>query len=279
MPAVTALNIFPVKSLQGIALARAKLGVRGLEYDRNWMITDAGYHFVTQRQIAKMASVQVSITATQIILASADKAPLKIDLRHEIKNIVRAIVWKDSCEAQDEGEEAAEWLSDVLGSKQYPSLRLIRFHPECIRTVETDYLRDEEAHTAFSDAYPFLLTAEESLAKLNKNLRDKGAEKITMNRFRPNIVVCGLEPFAEDVLDNLQHESGFYKLGLRKPCQRCKITTVDQKTGRITDHKEPLNTLANMNQSTERPGAFFGQNAILVDGNGATISIGDRLLS
>ena len=276
---VTALNIFPVKSLQGISLTQAKLGVRGLEYDRNWMITDENYEFVTQRQIPKMATIKVSITETELVLEHESANPLVIRLECQTSEIVKALVWKDSCDAIDEGEIAAQWLSDVLGNKQYLSLRLLRFSNNYKRKVEADYLQGEEAHTAFSDGYPYLITVEESLAALNKNLEGNGAQKVVMGRFRPNIVIKGLEAFTENELEQIVQEAGSYKLGLRKPCQRCKITTVDQKTGVIRDPKEPLRTLSKINKLPDRKGAFFGQNATLLNGDGMCIKVGDRLLS
>lgn len=277
MSEITQLNIYPVKSLRGIAVEKAILDVRGLQYDRNWMITDDEYHFITQRQIPLMATITVRLTHEHLILERKDHEPLYVDLAIKERRTVSTKIWKDHCEAIDEGEHAAEWLKAVLQTKRYPSFRLVRFSAEFKRPVEAQYLQGENAHTAFPDGYPFLITVEESLDSLNRQLKINGAESVPMGRFRPNIVVSGLEPFVEDRINELKHESGNYVLGLRKPCQRCKIITIDQDTGAIPNSKEPLHTLTTMNRHPGKKGAFFGQNATLLDCSGETISVGDRL--
>lgn len=272
---ITALNIYPVKSIQGIALKEATLGIRGLQYDRNWMLTDQDYRFVTQRQIAKMATIKVKLTDVHLVLEHPEhNDSLLIDLHRTNPNKVFATVWKDNCEAIDEGEQAADWFTEVLGRP----LRLVRFSPDHRRQVDINYLKGEDSHTAFSDGFPFLITVEESLALLNQNLLEKGAEKVPMQRFRPNIVIKGMDAFAEDEVEYLAHGSETYVLGLRKPCQRCKITTVDQQSGLIVNPKEPLNTLVEMNPFPDKKGAFFGQNATLFKGDGTKISLGDQLV-
>ena len=75
---------------------------------------------------------------------------------------------------------------------------------------------------------------------------------------------------------NLTCEKGDYQFGLRKPCKRCKITTINQETGEIENPKEPLATLVKLKNSEETHGAFFGQNAILLSNYGV-LRVGDLL--
>lgn len=134
----------------------------------------------------------------------------------------------------------------------------------------------ERAHTGFADGYPFLVVSEASLAELNRRLAAKGQEAVPMTRFRLSLVVAGEAPFAEDGWGELGALDGRWRLGLRKPCQRCKITTIDQVSGEIVVPGEPLRTLVEMNRSLA-PGGYFGQNAILLAGEGEVLRLGDAV--
>jgi uncharacterized protein YcbX len=276
---ITELNIYPVKSLRGISLNKSTLGVRGLEYDRNWMVTDSNFKFVTQRQIPLMSCITVSLTDEYLILNHPEAFPLTISLSKTLENKVEANVWKDHCQAFDEGEEVSKWLTNVLGLWQDKELKLVRYSNDHIRNVDQKYLKGENSHTAFADGFPFLITSEESLMTVNDKLNSSGYSKIEMNRFRPNIVVKGVDPFEEDKFDTLRVKSSGYELGLRRPCQRCQIPSIDQLTGEIRERTEPLRTLMRLKTQPELTGAFFGQNATLIAGVGDEIKVGDVLES
>jgi uncharacterized protein YcbX len=276
---ITELKVFPVKSLRGIAVERTTLGGSGLAFDRHWMVTDPAGRFVTQREVPAMATIRVRLEADALVLEHPSTPALAVDLRAAGGRPVEVTVWQDHCEAVDEGREASQWLSTVLGSRRGGALRLVRFAEEQRRPVDPKYLRGEQSHTEFSDGFPFLVTAEASLAALNERLAAAGERPVRMDRFRPNIVVRGLDAFEEDRIDTLTAEDGRYGLGLRKPCRRCSIITTDQVTGTIDHPGEPLNTLRSMNSRADLRGAFFGQNAILLVGEGTSIAVGDRLAS
>ncbi|MDX1357079.1 MAG: MOSC domain-containing protein, partial [Halomonas venusta] len=140
-----------------------------------------------------------------------------------------------------------------------------------------DFLAGGEAHTYFADGYPFLITTTGSLDALNQALVANGQSPVPMNRFRPNIVVECESAWAEDQWATLVGQSG-YELTLRKPCQRCKITTVDQQTGTVPQQAEPLKTLLSLNTQPHLKGAHFGQNATLTTGQGSTIRVGDEVV-
>lgn len=272
---ITELNVYPVKSLRGAGSASARLTPRGLAYDRHWMVIDENNRFVTQRGIPPMARVSVRLTDDALVLEHPDTAPLAIDLARSDQPRLAVTIFRDRCEALDEGDEAAAWLSTLLGRPDRRELRLVRFPDDHRRNVEPDWLRGEQAHTAFPDGYPFLVTTEGSLAALNERLADKGLDAVPMNRFRPNIVVDGNAPFAERDWDELAADGDAWRIGVRKPCKRCKVVTVDQETGARPAIREPLKTLAEMATQPGMKGAFFGQNAILLAGDGQTIRVGD----
>ena len=274
---VTDIYIYPVKSLKGIPLKDAEAGSRGFKYDREWMITDSDYQFLTQRQIEAMATISVSIAKDFLLLESSKGNELKIDLNAKKEQPVQVSVWDDICDAYDEGEAASYWLTDELGYWQGKTLRLVRFCSDRKRPVPTKYLQGREAESAFSDQFPYLITSWDSLNKLNEGLSENGKQEVTMARFRPNIVVNDIVSIENQTSIDLISQDGNYEFGLRKPCKRCKITTINQDSGEIIDFKEPLLTLTSMNFSSENYGAFFGQNAILLSDQDCVVSVGDLL--
>ncbi|MBT6771149.1 MAG: MOSC domain-containing protein [Thiotrichales bacterium] len=275
MAQITDLYIYPVKSLKGIALKEAHTGIRGFRYDREWMITDSHYHFISQREIESMATLEASINKDSLILHS-NTNQLSVPLDSEKLNQVRATVWDDICDAYDEGDEASNWLTNELGEYKGSSLRLVRFSAKGERSVPEQYLNGVKAQSAFSDQFPYLITSWESLSKLNQGLNEKKSKEVSMNRFRPNIVVQGVDDLEKMTASDLSCDEAQYSFGLRKPCKRCKIVTINQDTGEIMEPKEPLATLVKLKFSDAIKGAFFGQNAILLSDD-CTIRVGDEL--
>ena len=276
MAQITDLYIYPVKSLKGIALKEAQTAQCGLEYDREWMITDQDYNFISQREIELMTTIETDIDSDSLILSSNNQKTLEIPLDSSRSNKVRAVVWDDLCDAFDEGDDASRWLTNVLGTFRGSALRLVRFDQKGERLVPKKYLHGVHAESAFSDQFPYLITSWESLSKLNTGLSENDSFEVSMNRFRPNIVLKGLPNVEMMTSSNLVCEKSGYQFGLRKPCKRCKITTIDQETGAIENPKEPLATLAKLKFSEETNGAFFGLNAILLSEH-AVLRVGDML--
>ena len=274
---VTEIYIYPVKSLKGISLMEAETGLRGFKYDREWMITDSDYEFLTQREIEAMATITVSIDKDFLLLRSSKGSELKIVLNAQREESVQVSVWDDICDAYDEGEAASYWLTDELGYWKGKTLRLVRFCSDRKRPVPEEYLQGRKAESSFSDQFPYLITTWDSLKKLNEGLIENGKEEVTMARFRPNIVVNDITSIENRTSLDLISQDGHYEFGLRKPCKRCKITTINQDSGEIIDFKEPLATLTSLNFSSENYGAFFGQNAILLSEKECVVRVGDLL--
>ncbi len=273
--ALTQLNIYPIKSCGGIALDRAVLTPEGLQHDRSWMLVDDEGKFLTQRKHPRMALVKPAIVGDALQITAPDMPSLQVPLAPENytqRAAFEVTVWRDQLPALDAGAAAAGWFSRYLEV----AVRLVRFDPAVRRVVDREWTAGQESLTHFSDGFPVLIVSEASLADLNARLLARERAALPMQRFRPNVVVSGLTAFEEDQLDLLEFASAGVTLQLVKPCARCAITTVDPATGARDAHwpTEPLETLADYRTHPQLKGVFFGQNALVIRGDGAQLEVG-----
>jgi uncharacterized protein YcbX len=271
---ITALTVYPVKSMRGIALDSAVLTPLGLEHDRRFMVVRPDGSFVTQRDTPLLALVETALEADGVVLSRDGFGELFVPFDVTGGEPVQTRVWKDGCEAVDQGEVVSRWLTGVLESKE--RLHLVAMAKDYVRPQGKADLLGSETRTLFADAAPFLVASEDSLARLNRELVSGGHDAVPMNRFRPNVVIRGLYPFAEHTSGRISTES--WSLQLRYPCERCIVTTIDQDTAQKNPGKEPYRTLRNLNPmpGKDRPGPAFGQNATLAAGAGRAIRTGDQ---
>jgi uncharacterized protein YcbX len=265
MISVASLHVYPVKSCRGMESARVRVTAAGFEHDREWMVVTPDGRFLTQREEPRLALIETSIDETHLRLAAPGAAALEVALALG-GAVTEVVVWRDHCVARDQGEAAASWLSTLLGR----SLRLVRFDPAHRRASDPTWTGDVPGYTRFSDGFALLVISQASLADLNGRL----PAPLPMNRFRPNLVLDGLEPYGEDAIHELR--AGRLALRIVKPCTRCTITTTDQRTG-TRDGAEPLRTLRGYRWNAKLRGVAFGQNAIVVDGAGAILDQGQEL--
>jgi len=271
---IAALDVYPIKGCRGIALATARVAVRGLlaampdavAGDREWMVVDRDGRFVTQREYPRLALVETSLAAGALVLHAPGMAPLALSLGDAGAPVREVVVWHSRVPARDAGDEACRWFSGVLDA----DVRLVRFDPAHERRCNPDYAGDSGAHTAFADGYPLLVIGEASLADLNTRLAAKGLPALPMNRFRPNLVLAGLDPYDEDHVSSIVSEG--VTLKLVKPCTRCQVTATDQNTARVG--LEPLATLGGYRNNAALAGVAFGMNAIVVSGAGQALNVG-----
>jgi hypothetical protein len=265
---VTALNVHPVKSCRAVAAACADVTPGGLAVsgvrDREWMIVDADGRFVTQRELPRLALIGVYVADGTTTLTVPGHGTVTPDVDGPPRNVR---VWSADVRGLDGGDEAAATLSAYLGR----ALRIVRFDDSRPRTVNPLYA-GAGVTTLYADGYPVLVIGQASLDDLNERLRQRGAKPVPMNRFRPNVVIDGLEPHDEDHLDTIV--VGDVVLRPVKPCVRCEVTTTDQASARRSD--EPLVTLSSYRHDARLSGVTFGMNAIVVDGAGSSIAVGDE---
>lgn len=267
---VSALAIHPVKSCAGIAVDEALVVETGLLLDRAWMVVDAAGQMLTQRSEPRLALVRPALRGDDIVLRAPGMLALHVSL-DAVEAPTRARVWDDDVKAYDMGALAAQWFSDFLGRK----LRLVRFDPEQRRLSSRRWSGDIEAENAFADAFPLLVAGAASLAELNRRLAERGLGAAEMRRFRPNLVLDGLEAFDEDHLGDIEiaADGGPVRIRLVKPCVRCTIPSVDPDTG--AQGHEPGDTLATFRADARVDGGItFGMNAVVVEGFDRVLRVG-----
>lgn len=332
---VTEIVIFPLKSARGIKVKSATIGPHGLLFDRLWMLVDADGSFLSQRRVPKLATVEVDLPESEdapLRVRAKGAKPLEVPVvRGGATKSVR--VWDDRMVADDQGDVAAAWFASVLGLE---GCRLMRMSERATRPCDARYTPTHllgvgllgvgaTPMTAFSDGFPVLLASEASLADLNARLVARGKRAVPMDRFRPNITVAGrspaLAPFAEDGWTTVRvgeaRGSGGCSFAAVKPCSRCKMPTIDQKTGKPDGasaatrrraasparrgektrdedddegggpaaEAEPTTTLATFRSGAWlgyrkrewKAAVFFGQNLVCVSRPGSALSVGDEV--
>jgi len=228
------------------------------------MVIDSQARFVTQREFPRLALVEISLVGDMLGLTIRGHSPLLISLAGASPAARDVRLWRSAVRGFDEGDIAADWVSHALGAP----VRLVRFDRAKPRRCNSDFVGATGAHTLFSDGYPVLLIGLASLIDLNARLEASGFPEVPMNRFRPNLVLAGLDPYAEDFIDTI--EAGGVILQCVKPCTRCQVTTTDQATAHVG--VEPLRTLSGYRMSERAGGVTFGMNAIVVGGAGGTLT-------
>ncbi|MFZ2648508.1 MAG: MOSC N-terminal beta barrel domain-containing protein [Burkholderiaceae bacterium] len=259
---VESLHLYPIKSCAGVSPAQALTIETGLELDRAWMVVDEHAEFVTQRELPRMALIQPSLRHADMVLRAPGMLKLHVSL-DSVEQAARVRVWDDEVAAFDMGDLAAHWFSQFLGQ----GLRLVRFNPEQRRLSNPRWTGALEAENAFSDGFPLLVISTASLAEVNRRLAAQGQGPITMARFRPNLVLDGLDAHGEDHLDEIVLEGvdGRVRLKLVKPCTRCTIPDVDPATGAVGHAVNDV--LAAYRADARLDGALtFGMNAVIVEG-------------
>lgn len=267
-----ALYLHPVKSCGGIAVDEALVIETGLEFDRAWMVVDEVGEFLSQRELPRLALVAPTLRTNDLVLRAPGMLALHLAL-DAVEAPCRVRVWDDEVKAYDMGDVAAQWFSDCLGRKA----RLVRFDPDQKRLSEARWRGGVEAQAAFSDGFALLVVSTASLAELNRRLAERGQPPVGIERFRPNLVLDGLDAHGEDWIDTLtlDTDDGPVVLKLTKPCARCSIPNVDPATA--ATGTEPGDTLATYRADARLGGAItFGMNAVVVAGVEHLLKVGAR---
>lgn len=243
---------YPVKSMRGTRCATARVGPRGLAYDRHWMLVDTQGRFITQRQLPQMALIKAQ-WANAVLSFQTTRGHHYTVRPASRPQSIQVTIWRDQCAALLVDATADQWLGDMLGK----ACHLVQMPDDALRQVDQHYAQPTD-QVGFADGFPFLLIAQASLDKLNQKL----ASPVEMQRFRPNLVVTGCQPHAEDDWPAIR--IGEIHFRVAKPCSRCIIPTIDRHTAERS--AEPLQTLRTYRQRDNK--IYFGQN-LLHDGAGS----------
>jgi uncharacterized protein YcbX len=257
---ISQLFIYPVKSLGGIELTTAEVTDRGFKYDRRWMLVDKNNRFLSQREYAEMALLKVNITDNGLLVKHVHSDDsIIVPFESQINQTGEFVIWDDTVTGQYVSNAIDQWFSKVLNI----NCRLVYMPDDSHREVNPKYAVDKI--TSLSDAYPFMMVGQSSLDDLNSRLTDK----LPINRFRPNMVFTGGEPFDEDTMAHIKINGiDFYGVKL---CARCPIPTIDQDT--IAKSKEPTKTLLTYRRRNND--VYFGQN--FVHNGEGVINVGDNI--
>lgn len=266
---VCSLTVYPIKGCQGVNLTTMEIDRQGPVLDRRLMVVDEKSRFVTQRTDPNLATVRVEVGEDGLYIGSTlFERMLLIPLPFPPAGSYHYVtVWKSQLGAVDLGEEAAMWFSRLLGRRA----RLVR--KVSPRASKGTAIHGEQVETTFADGYPILLTSVESLGWLNNRLVERGKHPVSMDRFRPNIVVEDVHhPFDEESFGGMS--IGDTRLLGVSRCARCPVITTDQVTGAVDPEDEPRATLRELH-SFPSVGPAFGLNVDhLATG---TIRVGDSV--
>ncbi len=267
---IASLHVHPIKSCAGVAVPEALLVETGLDLDRAWMVVDAHGEMLTQRELPRMTLVRPAFRADELVLRAPGMLALHLQA-DVVEQPTRVRVWNAEVKAFDMGALAAQWFSDFLGHR----VRLARFDPAGRRLADRAWTGAVEAETTFTDGFPLLVASQASLDDLNHRLARAGQAAVTIERFRPNLVLDGIEAYDEDHVDELRLDTGDgpVRLKLVKPCVRCSIPNVDPATG-VAAPAVGDQLAAYRADARVKGGVTFGMNAIVLEGFERTLRVG-----
>ena len=261
-PLLSEIHRFPLKSGRGEAVDAAVVEPWGLAGDRRWMVVDEDGTVITAREANRLVLIEPGITASGLRLTAPDLPALEVATPDPVRQAPVAI-WSSRLDAVPAGPDADAWLGKALDRPA----RLVYLDDPRKRPTSPTFSRPED-RVSFADGYPLLLATEESLAALNEVVVEARREPLPMTRFRPNVVVSGFEPWAEDDWRRIRIGDAVFRAV--KGCARCVITTIDPDTAER--EREPIASLARIRRWDGA--TWFGVN-LIPDSHDVTIRVGD----
>ncbi len=281
---IARLFVYPVKSCAGVEVNEAVLTETGLDLDRAWMVVDSEGLFVSQREQPRMALIKPQLKMHELVLRAPGMLALHVNI-DAVEQPATVQVWDDVVPAFDMGAVAAQWVTDFLSltdaglpGPNAQKYRMVRFDPDYKRLSSLKWTQGLEALNQFSDGYPVLVISTASLGGLNERLLAAGKSGVAIERFRPNIVLSGVDAHDEDRLRDLhvQVDGEEAVLKMVKPCARCPIPNIDPVTAMSSP--DVGDALQGYRQNALVNGAVtFGMNAIVIKGADTVLRVGQTV--
>ncbi|OBT09441.1 hypothetical protein A9264_09235 [Vibrio sp. UCD-FRSSP16_10] len=256
---LSGINVYPVKSTSGIAQSRAWVSLEGISFDRRFVVADLEGRMITARKFPNMVTIKSTLLPDGIVLTAPGMDSLRLCIADFQRNEFECKIWSDRFIAYTTTEQANAWFSKAIGSQA----QLLYCGEESNR-----YREKLDTHVSFADGYPLLVISQGSLDELNR----RASSPQTMSQFRTNLVVEGIEAFAEDSWEKIAIGEVEFQVG--KACQRCVLTSVNPSTGEKMINQEPTATLSKF-RANEKGAIFFGMNLVAL--NEGVIEVGDEL--
>ena len=259
MSTITALHIYPIKSLGPVDVTEVQVYTEGLQHDRRWMLVDEKGGFLTQRTDSRLALFQVAISNDSLKVQYKSES-IEFPLDEHLAETTRVQVWSSKLKANEVNPKYSKWFSDILDQP----CTLVRM-TEASKRPKRLFVAPFKTELSLADAYPFLFLGSASMSELN----NRCSEAIPADRFRANIILDTSIAHEEDEYGQFSLGSATFKI--IKPCARCHVVNIDQQSGE--KKTEPNKTLATYRKRRNK--IYFGANAILVEAG--VIKIGDRV--
>jgi len=271
---VTQIFVYPIKSCAGVSLTESTLTKLGLAHDRQWLIVDDHGQFQTQRQIPHLAWIEPVINGQFLQLSAPDLPAISVPFATSDARELTVSIWRDQLRALDMGDLVAKWLDEFL---EVPgrNFRLVQFDTRQARQSDEFWCGPTPAGLQFADGFAINVLSEASLRHFNERLLEAGVDPVDVRRFRPNLVVDGLEPHEEDQLSclTIQTKGQAIELELVKPCPRCQIPAINPLTA--TSEPEINEVLGRYRQLPAMDHAVcFAMNAVVRLTEPAKLSLG-----
>jgi len=228
------LYIYPIKSCRGLKIMNTNIQKIGFQYDRFFAVINSKNEILTARENSKLLNISSEINNDKLSLSTYGKSSISIDLKKFLTNKIDIKIFNDFAKAKIVGHETDDWLSHTLQEK----CRLVSIDSEHLRKMKSKYNGKENDYISFSDISPIHLISEESLKDLNSKLESQ----VTIDNFRPNILVSGSPAYEEDNWSSVKIGNCEFEVTLKTP--RCKFITIDPITTKVDSKQEPLRTLS-----------------------------------